>query len=397
MESNERYIRIGTTLYKEVYRPMLSGDKKKVLIQWNMETLRQDHTREFISKIEKYNGYCIIPSHTDYHQIYDGFLNQYEPIPHLPRKGEFTTIRKFLQHIFGEQLEFGMDYLQLLYLQPLQKLPILLLVSKERNTGKTTFLNFLKAVFADNMTFNTNEDFRSQFNSDWATKLIVGVDEVLLNRREDSERIKNLSTSKSYKAEAKGKDRNEVSFFAKFVLCSNNENNPIIIDSGEIRYWVIKVPKLIEDNTNILDGIKKEIPHFLWYLTQRKLSTKNETRMWFRPELLITPALKKIINYNRGKVENEMVSIILEIMKLQDISEYELCINDMADMLDQRSVKTDHIQIRRILTENWQMKPSEKPKRYICQKMTFDGNIFTDSRTGRTYTVKKEIIEKMND
>ena len=88
-----------------------------------------------------------------------------------------------------------MDYMQLLYLQPTQKLPIVLLVSEERNTGKSTFLNFLKAVFENNVTFNTNEDFRSQFNSDWAGKLLIVVDEVLLNRREDSERLKNLSTT----------------------------------------------------------------------------------------------------------------------------------------------------------------------------------------------------------
>lgn len=137
-----------------------------------------------------------------------------------------------LRHIFGEQYELGLDYLQLLYLQPIQKLPILLLVSEERNTGKSTFLNFLKLLFQNNVTFNTNEDFRSQFNSDWAGKLLIVVDEVLLNRREDSERLKNLSTTLSYKVEAKGKDRDEIAFFAKFVLCSNNEYLPVIIDAG---------------------------------------------------------------------------------------------------------------------------------------------------------------------
>ena len=60
-------------------------------------------------------------------------------------------------------------------------------MSTERNTGKTTFLNWLKAVFEDNMTINKNEDFRSQFNSDWSDKLIVGIDEVLLDKKEDSE------------------------------------------------------------------------------------------------------------------------------------------------------------------------------------------------------------------
>lgn len=67
-----------------------------------------------------------------------------------------------IEHIFGEQYELGMDYLQLLYLQPVQKLPILLLVSEERNTGKSTFLNFLKALFQNNVTFNTNEDYPQQ-------------------------------------------------------------------------------------------------------------------------------------------------------------------------------------------------------------------------------------------
>ena len=107
----------------------------------------------------------------------------------------YPHIQSLVRHIFGEQYELGMDYLQLLYLHPIQKLPILLLVSEERNTGKSTFLNFLKALFQNNVTFNTNEDFRSQFNSDWAGKLLIVVDEVLLSRREDSERLKNLSTT----------------------------------------------------------------------------------------------------------------------------------------------------------------------------------------------------------
>ncbi|MDZ7607206.1 MAG: hypothetical protein U5K79_16815 [Cyclobacteriaceae bacterium] len=44
-------------------------------------------------------------------------------------------------------------------------------MNKEPETGKTTFLNWLKAINQNNMTYNKNEDFRSQFNSDWASKL----------------------------------------------------------------------------------------------------------------------------------------------------------------------------------------------------------------------------------
>ena len=213
------YLRVGTTILKRVLMPLSNGRSVETLIPWNVETLRQDYGKDYLAQVPKYDGFCTIPSHTDYHREIHGFLNRYEPISTLPAEGEFPHIRDFLGHIFGEQIELGLDYLQLLYLCPLQRLPIVLLVSNERNTGKTTFLNFLKLLFEGNVTFNTNEDFRSQFNDDWTGKLLVCVDEVLLNRREDSERIKNLSTARSYKAEAKGRDRREVEFFGKFVLC----------------------------------------------------------------------------------------------------------------------------------------------------------------------------------
>ena len=245
----EEFIRVGTTLYKLVNQPRLNGGYVKKRIVWNNETLRQDYGKHFLATVPKYDGFCTVPDHVNYRPVVDKFLNLYEPINYKPMEGDFPSIRSLVEHIFGEQYELGMDYLQLLYLQPIQKLPILLLVSEERNTGKSTFLNFLKALFQNNVTFNTNEDFRSQFNSDWAGKLLIVVDEVLLSRREDSERLKNLSTTLSYKVEAKGKDRDEIAFFAKFVLCSNNEYLPVIIDAGETRYWVRKIDRLQTDDT----------------------------------------------------------------------------------------------------------------------------------------------------
>ena len=183
------YLRVGTTILKRVLMPLSNGRSLETLIPWNVETLRQDFGKDYIAQVPKYDGFCTIPSHTDYRREIHGFLNRYEPISTVPAESEFPHIRDFLCHIFSEQIELGLDYLQLLYLRPLQRLPIVLLVSSERNTGKTTFLNFLKLIFEGNVTFNTNEDFRSQFNDDWTGKLLVCVDEVLLNRREDSERI----------------------------------------------------------------------------------------------------------------------------------------------------------------------------------------------------------------
>ena len=387
----EEFIRVGTTLYKLVNQPRLNGGYVKKRIPWNAETLRQDYGNGFMATIPKYDGFCTVPNHVNYQPVVDKFLNLYEPIGHKPVQGNFPHICSLVRHIFGEQYELGMDYLQLLYLQPVQKLPILLLVSEERNTGKSTFLNFLKVIFQNNVTFNTNEDFRSQFNSDWAGKLLIVVDEVLLSRKEDSERLKNLSTTLSYKVEAKGKDRDEIAFFAKFVLCSNNEHLPVIIDAGETRYWVRKINRLENDDTSFLEKLKKEIPTFLYFLAHRVLSTKKESRMWFNPMLLHTAALQRIIRSNRNRIEIEMSELILDIMESVGIKSFSFCLNDMMPLLMNTQVKAEKHQVRKVVQDCWKLIPAHNTLTYTTYQVDYtrDYHYSPIRRTGRFYTVTK--------
>lgn len=388
----EEYIRVGTTLYKVVNQPCASGGYEKRRVIWNNSTLRQDYGKNYLATVPKYDGFCTVPDHLNYRKEIDGFLNLYEPIEHTPQIGDFPNIRSLVLHIFGEQYNLGLDYLQLLFLQPLQKLPILLLVSEERNTGKSTFLNFLKAVFGDNVTFNTNEDFRSQFNSDWAGKLLIVVDEVLLNRREDSERLKNLSTTFNYKVEAKGKDRTEIAFFAKFVLCSNNEYLPVIIDAGETRYWVRKINPLQNDDTNFLQKLKEEIPAFLFFLTQRELSTEKESRMWFNPKLTHTAALQKIIRSNRNRLEIEMAELFLDIMSNMNVESVSFCLNDLMTLLIYSQVKAEKHQVRKVVQEVWKLTSAPNSLSYTAYEIapTRDCHYETKRKTGRFYTITKE-------
>ena len=362
--AKEEFIRVGTTLYKLVNQPRLNGGYVKKRIVWNNETLRQDYGKHYLATVPKYDGFCTVPEHVNYQPVVGTFLNLYEPIDHQPQEGDFPSISSLVEHIFGEQYELGMDYLQLLYLQPIQKLPILLLVSEERNTGKSTFLNFLKALFQNNVTFNTNEDFRSQFNSDWAGKLLIVVDEVLLSRREDSERLKNLSTTLSYKVEAKGKDRDEIAFFAKFVLCSNNEYLPVIIDAGETRYWVRKIDRLQSDDTDFLQKLKAEIPAFLYHLQHRQLFTERKSRMWFTPSLLHTEALQRIIRSNRNRLEVEMHDLILDIMDRVGSETFSFCPDDILVLLTNSHVKAERYQVLKVLQERWKLKPAHNTLTY---------------------------------
>lgn len=396
LRNESPFVRVGTTLYKIVNQPRLNGGYVKKRIVWNNETLRQDYGKDYLANVPKYDGFCTVPDHVNYRQVIDNFLNLYEPIGHQPKEGDFSHIQALLHHIFGEQYELGVDYLQLLYLHPIQKLPILLLVSEERNTGKSTFLNFLKAMFRNNVTFNTNEDFRSQFNSDWAGKLIIVVDEVLLNRREDSERLKNLSTTLSYKVEAKGKDRDEIAFFAKFVLCSNNERLPVIIDPGETRYWVRKIHHLENDDTHFLQKLIEEIPAFLYFLQHRSLTTQNVSRMWFSPKQTETAALLKIIRCNKSKYEVEAAELIKEIMECMEIDSFSFCLNDLLILLNLSQVRIDKHWLRKIVTEDWKLTPAPNGLTYTtylfaCNK---ERRFEPIRRIGRYYTITRKQLDE---
>lgn len=384
-------------LYKIVDQPTLNGGYVRKRIAWNNETLRQDYGKDYLATVPKYDGFCTVPEHVSYQPVIGKFLNLYEPIDHQPKKGDFPHIQSLIRHIFGEQYELGMVYLQLLYLQPVQKLPILLLVSEERNTGKSTFLNFLKALFQNNVTFNTNEDFRSRFNSDWAGKLLIVVDEVLLSRREDSERLKNLSTTLSYKVEAKGKDRDEIAFFAKFVLCSNNEYMPVIIDAGETRYWVRKIDRLQSDDTDFLQKLKAEIPAFLYHLRHRQLSTEKKSRMWFAPSLLYTEALQRIIRSNRNRLETEMYELILDIMANMGVDTFSFCPEDILRLLANIYVKAERYQVRRVLQECWKLKPAHNTLTYTTYQVDYNRECRYSPvrKTGRFYTVTKVFLETL--
>ena len=395
-EALKDYIRVGTTLYKFVRQPLINGDTAVRRQQWNVATLHQDYGKDTIKKIAKYDSFCTVPSHTNFQKVIGSSFNLYEPITHVPQEGDYSHINQLVHHIFGEQYELGMDYLQLLYTNPIQKLPILLLVSSERNTGKSTFLNFLKLMFQDNVTFNTNEDFRSQFNADWAGKLMIVVDEVLLSRKEDSERLKNLSTAHTYKVEAKGKDRTEVQFFAKFVLCSNNEYYPVIIDREEVRYWVRKIPKLESDDTNFLQKLEDEIPAFMHYLCNRTLSTVRASRMWFDPKMIHTDALDRIINCNRSKVEIGMTEVLLDLLDYINSDSISLCINDILYHLTTKQIRAEHQEVRNVLQQSWKLLPAaDSSQVYTNYKLGIGPAKYIPEKTkGRYYTITRELLEE---
>lgn len=391
------YIRVGTSYYKRVKAPTIAGHFNEILVHWNMETIKQDHGKDHLSKVPKYDGFTCIPSHMDFKQEYLGFYNIYSPLGKTPKEGDFKLSLKFVKHIFGKHYELGLDYLQLLYLKPIQVLPILCLVSKERSTGKSTFLKWLKEIFENNLTYLTNDSFSSQFNADWANKLLICIDEVLFNKEELTERIKYLSTTNINKLEAKGKDKREVEFFGKFILCSNNEESFIKIDANETRFWVIKVPVLEAEQTNYLEKLIEEIPAFLYYLANRKLSSKHLTRMWFTAQQIKTQALTKLVQNNRNRVEKELASILMGVIEKFDLEAVDLCPMDALLALNRTRVKTDLTQLRRLLKKDWKLSNKDNSNSYQKFVIWTDGDMTLVDAKGRYFTVGKSFLTENFD
>ena len=355
MKQLEKYIRVGVDYFKEVYVPM-TRETLKTLQKWNRQTIIDDFGKESIDKIKKYDGFCCIPSHEDFQKVIKGFYNRYESISYTLQQGNWDNIEKLLKHIFCEHYEIALDYFTILWQKPTQVLPILCLVSEEKNTGKSTFLDLLKAIFERNMTLNTNQDFRSNFNADWAGKLIIAIDEVLLDKKEDSEHIKNLSTAKYFKVEAKGKDKKEIDFFGKFILCSNNEENFVKIDSNEIRYWVRQIPTLGNNiNPKMIDLLRSEVPAFAHYLSQREIVSPMKTRMWFTKQQIHTKALDVLIKGNKTSLEKELEEMIQDEFTVLEKPFLCYTAKNLVEMLKHRGFSTSSNYISKTLNTKYNM------------------------------------------
>ena len=393
------YLRVGTTYYKTIEKPTISGDKLQILTKWSRETIIHDHEKKYLSKIPKYDGFCCIPEHINYRKFIDGFYNLYNEIPFQPAKDEIQKENipfsiNFMSHIFGEQLEFGLDYIKILLLYPTQILPILCLVSKERSTGKTTFIKWMKEVFGLNMTYIKGDSFGSQFNSDWASMLLVAIDEVFFDKKEITERLKYLSTTNKDKIEAKGKDREEAEFFAKFILCSNNEDNFIQIDENEIRFWIRKINPIKQENTEFLKNLIAEIPAFLKFLKDRKFSTQKFTRMWFTPAQIRTKALQKLVFKNANKLELKIIELLYEFFESNEDQEIHVVPQDILSMVNRmfRPTYWTRNDVRNVLKDSWKLEPQKNGLTYIRYDIDFSGNFYQNNAVGRFFTIKKDFI-----
>lgn len=332
------YIRVGDQYYMHCLIPDKFGNLEKRLMTRSKSTIlddTKDRYPKFIQHIPKYLAFCNIPDHVNYQQVIHNCWNSYFQFTYEPKEGDCSVTLDFMKHIFGkEYFDIGMDYVQLLYQNPKEKLPILILVSEEQQTGKSTFLFWLKDIFTENCSIIGNADLQNDFNAFWASRLIVGCEEAFLEKKVIVEKIKALSTGEKITVNSKGKDQYELDFFAKFIFTSNNEQQVVPLTSSDTRYFVVKVPSIEKRIPDFARRLREEIPSFLEFLNKRELSVpEKEDRMWFNFERYRTQAFEKVVTYHKPTAEKEIreaLEYVFEhnseceeiLMTAKDISEH---------------------------------------------------------------------------
>lgn len=374
------FVMIGNTIYQQGDKPNSREMQESVLIPVQKQIIDKQFGKKIAGEIWRempyYNGAFVLPSHTnlqstkfttDKHGNKMKWYNLYHELNHEPAAGSCPVSLNFVRHIFGEEtfmwrgreyneFELGLDYIQILYMKPTQKLPILSLVSEERHTGKTAFWNWMRDIFGQNARFIRHEDLTRQFTSHFATSLLGIIDEALIEKKATMERIKALVTAETNTLEAKFQNPEEIENFLKIGISSNNRNFAII-ESDEVRFWVREVQPVPEDqlDLHLRDKLIEEIPAFLHFLAHRKLHHNNPQnhRQWFHPGLIETNLLKEIKRNSRYKMEKDIEEFLKDHMSkvqrpyleygaknlLSEIGDKKRSLSDYTDILELRMKK----------------------------------------------------------
>lgn len=255
----------------------------------------------------------------------DGYrlYNMYYPPTVKQEVGKWPTIEKLLRHVTAKycsdtdhsSYEMLLDYFSIAMCAPMQFLPIIILVSKERGTGKSSLLTLIDYMFGKNAVIGGNDLIASKFNTSIRGKLFVCVDESCLGEnREVGEALKYMSTTRSIQIEGKGKDKEEYINFAKFVLCSNEVKKAVFVSKDEIRYWVLNVLPWTEEERDVdaAEKMEEEVKYFMHFLYERyhcgtMFVKEKEHRMWFHPDRLMNEDLKILMSGSESNFESSFI------------------------------------------------------------------------------------------
>ena len=388
------YIRVGVDYFKVINKKDRYGIERRELKRWTKDALITDFKRGYLKTIPKYDDFVQVPDNLNYQGVINNCYNMYAPFCHIPAQGEWSWTRILLEQVFGEQYEYGIRYMQILYCYPNRPAPILVLVSSKQKTGKTTFINWISMLFGSNTAVISSLDFQSMFNGHYATKNIVMIEETLLDRKLTIERLKAIATAKQLSINRKNIDQFNLDYFGKIILTSNYEDKFAQISPEETRFFVRKLEEPKFKRNTIEKDLLTEIPAFLHYLASRPPVSDDVDRSGFTSEELRNEFLDAVKEESKHETCKDLKMYITDYFNNNEgIPEFYATPLDIKTQFFPYDNRTGISWLLRVLKEDFEKKP-EKLQRY-----TAFGKTAGPSSVGRPYLFLREdfVTEKIDD
>lgn len=319
----DMYMWVGDKTVKMVWKELSGGNRVRQVVKYGHERLSQKYGKEFLQDLDEVDGFTTEPDNFHYEPfvtVPNGsqsftYFNMYQPLIHSPKPGKIDTTLKYLQHVFPDKdvpagdktvnfYTLALDWLTILLRHPKQFLPVIGLISKAQQTGKTTFMDWLQVIYGTNAVLTTMESYLAKFNSHTSFKLLICIDEfqeAALEKHTAKNKFKNQATAKNMMVEFKGIDTQTIPNYAKVVFATNSEK-PLNLEEEDVnRFWIHPVQsiKKADRDPHLLDKMKREIPAFLDFLANRKIVYPKVSRMWFDPELFKTEYFMQVVDNSR--------------------------------------------------------------------------------------------------
>lgn len=396
LNEESKYVRIGIKYFKEIVKENKYSLEIPDIVIWNKDSIIDDYGRGELKRVRKYDDFTVYPNNVEYQKTHNGFYNLYKPFIHKPHSEpvsitDIPYISKLMYHIFGEQQELGYQYIKILYEEPWQVLPVLCLVSKENETGKTTFLKLLANIFTGNFDVISSDNLSSSFNSAYAYLNIIGVDETVIEKQMAVERIKMLSTADTIMVNMKNVQEFSIPFYGKLILCTNKETDFMRIGSEEIRFWIRKPGLIKKKDPGMIERMIGEIPMFLRYLKQMEPAQKL-TRMVFTPEQLRNKYLDVVKEESKSGLRKEIEILLTDFFHNNPhLDSVKFSAIDLKNKWFERDSRINMHYVRKVLQEEMGLKPSAKVERYspFSETETTLGVNTEVTKTGTPYHVER--------
>jgi len=273
------------------------------------------------AQLPEMDGYVCEPDHLNYQQVWsDSKWNTYGKVKWDPQPGEWPTIAKLINHLYGksdveeDQIEELYDYHTVMIKNPKAKLRARVLYSHKQGTSKSALAELESYMFQDNYSKISEGEFESDFNSIWVNCILLHIDEPLFNNpKKMSRKIRDLVTAPIMNLRKMQTDYEKVAFFAK-LLFTTNDSNFMPFQKTDRRYWIREIVPFIKSNedSNFNQKMKAEYNHYIYFLLNREMKypEKQDVTFWLPNTVCLTNGFKKLVKDNTDSVESGLQNII---------------------------------------------------------------------------------------